>query len=345
MKSWLVLILFSFSFNCHSQDPQFSQYYAAPLLLNPALTGSSDCYRVCVNARSQWTGLPGGAFSTGATSIDLNVPDYRSGVGILLLHDDVGTPRLSSNEISGFYSFLVPASPQFNLRFGLQGTFVSRSIDYSRLIFEDQFSGIDIVHTTTSDPATEYNRVSYGDMSAGMVMYGEKTYWAGFAASHLTQPRQAFYLTGSRLPVKYSLHGGYNFHYSKRRTKNEDEWLWIVPTFNYKAQSKFDQIDIGLYLIKQSLMFGIWYRGIFFKEDNQVKNSDAVSVQIGYQYQKVSIGYSYDITTSKLMLNNTRGSHEISLIYRFCSSWPQKKKPMRYARKLPCPDFQQQLEH
>ena len=36
-------------------DPHFSQYYAYPLLLNPALTGVVDGdYRVSINAKKQW---------------------------------------------------------------------------------------------------------------------------------------------------------------------------------------------------------------------------------------------------------------------------------------------------
>ncbi len=342
MKKLLIIILTLLSLFSFGQDPQFSQYYAAPLLLNPALAGAIDCYRVGTNARSQWTGLPGGAFNTAAAYIDMNVPDYRSGVGLMVLHDEIGSPKLTSNEVSGFYSFLAPVNKQLNFRFGLQGTYVSRSLDYSRLIFEDQFSGTTVTQPSTSDPVSGFSRVNYGDISAGTMVYGEKTYWLGFSASHLTQPKQAFYLTGSRLPIKYTVHGGYNFHYSATKSYKEADWLWIIPTFLYKAQGKFDQLDLGVYLIKNSIMFGMWYRGIFFKQDNQIKNSDALSFHLGYQYQRLSFVYSYDVTTSKLALQNTKGSHEISLIYLFCADWPKRKK-VRPMHRLPCPDFQRSM--
>ncbi|MES1226414.1 MAG: type IX secretion system membrane protein PorP/SprF, partial [Bacteroidota bacterium] len=38
-----------------AQDPNFSQFFASPLTLNPALTGKFDgVYRVAGNYRNQW---------------------------------------------------------------------------------------------------------------------------------------------------------------------------------------------------------------------------------------------------------------------------------------------------
>ena len=37
-----------------AQDPQFSQFYAAPLYLNPAFAGSAQEARVGINYRNQW---------------------------------------------------------------------------------------------------------------------------------------------------------------------------------------------------------------------------------------------------------------------------------------------------
>ena len=46
-------------------DPHFSQYYAYPLWLNPALTGVIDGnMRVNANFKDQWVGIPNG-YKTG----------------------------------------------------------------------------------------------------------------------------------------------------------------------------------------------------------------------------------------------------------------------------------------
>ncbi len=40
-----------------AQDPEFSQFYANPLYLNPALAGANICPRAILNYRNQWPGL------------------------------------------------------------------------------------------------------------------------------------------------------------------------------------------------------------------------------------------------------------------------------------------------
>lgn len=346
MKSNLFLILCLFiPAVSHSQDPQFSQYYNAPLILNPALAGATDCYRAGMNARSQWGGLPR-AFNTASIFADLNYPDLRSGFGLMALYDDVGTPRLTSAEISGFYSYEASFSDQVNFRFGLQGTYVSRSIDYTDLIFEDQFTGI-VVTDPTKDEIVGFNKTNYADFSAGIIMYGDDRYWLGFSAHHLNRPDQAFYSDQitSRLPIKYSIHGGYNFYRKQHPMQREEDWMRIIPTFMYKAQARFDQVDLGIYLIKDPIILGAWYRGVFVKEDEGIIQNDALVLHAGFQYSDFSFTYSYDITTSRLQWRNTYGSHEISLIYLFCLEWPPRRKPSRRARKLPCPDFQRSRKY
>ena len=41
------------------QDPHFSQYYANPLYLNPALAGAQICPRLAFNFRNQWPSITG----------------------------------------------------------------------------------------------------------------------------------------------------------------------------------------------------------------------------------------------------------------------------------------------
>jgi type IX secretion system PorP/SprF family membrane protein len=332
------------SMKAFAQDPQFSQYYSAPLILNPAMAGATDCYRAGFNARSQWTGLPGGAFNTASAFIDLNYPDLRSGFGLLAVHDVIGTPKMTSNEISGFYSYLAPVSKMLNFRLGLQGTYVSRSLDYSRLFFEDQFTGTTLTSGRTNDPIANYTNVHYADFSAGALAFGEETYWLGFSAHHLNRPNQGFY-QDSRLPTKFSVHGGYNFYIKNKPGQSREDALRVIPTFMYKGQDKFDQLDVGVYFIQSSLILGLWYRGIPVKKDFKIYNRDAIDIQVGFQLDDFSFTYSYDLTISKLSNYNTHGSHEISLIYLFCLDWPNRKKPPKNVRKLPCPDFKKSMKY
>ena len=42
-----------------AQDPQFTQFYANPLYLNPAFAGTVRCPRAVLNYRNQWPALTG----------------------------------------------------------------------------------------------------------------------------------------------------------------------------------------------------------------------------------------------------------------------------------------------
>jgi len=74
MKEWtvsravlgLVLCVFA-SFTAIAQDPQFTQFYANPLYLNPAFAGTARCPRVTMNYRNQWPVLTGTFVITSAS--------------------------------------------------------------------------------------------------------------------------------------------------------------------------------------------------------------------------------------------------------------------------------------
>jgi len=335
MRNLFSLIGLFLALVVQAQDPQFSQYYAAPLLLNPALTGGGECYRVGFNGRTQWTGLPS-AYNTIAVFGDLNYEDLRSGFGVYALHDEMGTAKLSTNEFSALYRYQVSFSKKVNFRFGLQASYVSRTINYSTLTFEDQYAGTVLTGVASADRVIDFNKTQYFDFSSGILMYDEDNYWLGISAYHLNRPNQGF-MDESNIPIKLSVHGGYNF-YTHKRFRDQIQWR-ITPTFLYKAQAKFDQLDLGIYFIREKLLAGIWYRGIPVKKDENIHSSDAIVFQGGLKLHSFSVVYSYDFTVSKLEFRNTKGSHELSIIYNFCLDWPPKKKPARSVRRLPCPSF------
>ena len=132
------------------------------------------------------------------------------------------------------------------------------------------------------------------------------------------------------------MHGGWKLFISKFTRQNTDDALNFA--FNYKSQGKFDQFDIGIYYETSPAIFGIWYRGIPVFKGYQpgYRNNDAIALMIGGEFKSCKVGYSYDITISKLATNTT-GSHEISLIYQWAGkdAVPLSKQ----TRYVPCPKF------
>jgi type IX secretion system PorP/SprF family membrane protein len=90
--------------NAFSQAPQFSQYYASPLLIAPSFAGNSLGSRAFVSYRDQWAKLPG-SYITYSVALDNNFYAINSGFGLVVMNDVAGSARLGSATIKGLYSY------------------------------------------------------------------------------------------------------------------------------------------------------------------------------------------------------------------------------------------------
>src|SRR3954471_14318401 len=100
----LLLITVTACTQLYAQDPQFTQFYANPLYLNPAFAGSVHCPRICLNYRNQWPALTG-TFITTSASYDQQIAAISSGIGILVMTDNAGEGTLNTTDLSGIYSY------------------------------------------------------------------------------------------------------------------------------------------------------------------------------------------------------------------------------------------------
>ena len=88
----------------HAQDPEFSQFYSNPLLLNPAFAGTARGPRVVMSHRNQWPAMSG-AFVTQAVSYDQHFSSIQGGLGLTVMHDQAGQNTLNTTRITGMYSY------------------------------------------------------------------------------------------------------------------------------------------------------------------------------------------------------------------------------------------------
>lgn len=79
-KSFILLIGMILSFNGVSQDAHFSQFYASPLTLNPAIAGTyNGTFRISTIYRDQWRSALDNPLRTFAISGDVKFDlDYGS---------------------------------------------------------------------------------------------------------------------------------------------------------------------------------------------------------------------------------------------------------------------------
>lgn len=318
----------------HAQDPQFSQYYAAPVYLNPAFVGASGSeHRAVVNHRLQWPNLPQ-AFRTYAFSYEYNMAALNSAFGLMVVGDKAGSTNLRSNQIGGIYSFKVRLEDKLVIAPALYFGYGRRTLDYSRLIFGDQLA-FDAQGSPTIDPAAGSGVEStFFDFGAGMLLYN-KHFWLGYASHHLNNPNISLIDGQAPVPTKHSLHGGLRIPITYGRSR--DILASIAPSFNYRSQGAFDQLDLGFYFYYDPIVAGLWYRGIPLAQhvpDNI--DHDAITFMLGVKFDQFDLGYSYDVTVSGLGATSG-GAHEISLAYQFQSTRPGKIR--RKEKFLPCPSF------
>ena len=321
-----------------AQDTQFSQFYAAPLYLNPALAGSTQLTRIGVNYRNQWPSIPA-TFVNYSVWADHFFIDANSGVGLMVNSDQEGLAGLRSQSINLFYAYQLHLTRRWTFRAGFEGSYYMRDVNYSSLTFGDQFDATGKIKPVTDEVFNSNWKVNFPDISFGGVFYNQNL-WVGLSAHHVTQPDISF-LEGdnSRLPRKYSIHAGYKINlrqasvhhiYAGRNTRAID----MYPALNYRRQGAFEQLDAGMYFDTDPVLIGIWYRGIPFKKFDDLNKNEALIFMVGLNTNGLNIGYSFDYTLSAIGIESG-GAHEISISYQFFSGDP--RKPPRSMRLIPCP--------
>ena len=126
-----------------SQDTQYSQFYAAPLYLNPGFTGSITQHRFVANYRNQWPGLPN-AFNSFSASYDYHEPHLNSGFGLIANTDRAGSANLSNSSLNLIYSYFISMENKVIIKPAISVGYAIRSLDFDRLVFGDQLDfGVD----------------------------------------------------------------------------------------------------------------------------------------------------------------------------------------------------------
>lgn len=330
-----------------AQDPRFSQYYASPWNLNPAMTGVfNGRWRATLNYRNQWSSfLSPVPFKTSAAAFEgrFNVGarnDYAA-FGLGLMHDEAGTSRYQQNRVQLGGAFLKQLAagrnrPQHYLSAGAQLGMGQNSMDYGDLWFSRQFDSVNErpdLAASTGEPGNAANSKIYPDFNAGLLWYSifknKGFFYAGAALNHLNRPVISL-LDNSRetMYTRWSGHIGGQFPLSNT--------LSILPGVLVMQQGPAFESDFGVNfrysnndLNELALRAGIW--GRLGNKLDQGLQADAVTVVAMLELNRWMLGMSYDITVSGLTLaNNSRGAFEMSLTYFH----PYERKV-----KVTCPKF------
>ena len=312
------------SLSSFGQDPEFTQFYANPIYLNPAMAGSHGCPRVNLNHRNQWPSLSG-AFVTNSVSYDQFVNVLQGGIAVQVTNDMAGQNTINWSTINLAYSYHLQATREFSFLFGAKATWNQKFLNWSKLTFGDQIDPRrGFIYQTGDLPRGNLLDNGWGtrgffDVSAGIVGYSENFYF-GFAANHLNKPQETLIIGDSRMPMRFTGHMGANIVFgAKSQYRNQTS---ISPNIIYTYQDGFMQLNVGTYVKYGVFTAGAWWRA-----------RDAFILTIGLDAGSFKFGYSYDVTISKLT-NASGGSHELSMGFNFNC----KTKPKKF-RTISCPSF------
>ncbi len=316
------------SFSAKAQDPVFSQFYAAPLHLNPAFAGVTYAPRITLNYRNQYPAWPN-AYATYSAAYEQSVEQLNSGFGLILMTDAAGDKVYQSTRVSAIYGYQVRVNDRVGIKFGVEAGMIQTTVDWDRLEFGDQLTtdGIGAPLPSEEQRPESLNK-SLFDVSAGILAYSEYFY-AGLSLKHLNTPDESLLAVNENLsagiPMRMTLHAGYEFMLEAGNNRNGA--AFISPNIMFIKQGDFGQINGGAYAGAGRIYGGLWYRHTF-------SNPDAVIALVGFREGIFRIGYSYDLTLSKLASapGGTGGTHEISLSINFedGQNFKRRRKSSRY---------------
>jgi type IX secretion system PorP/SprF family membrane protein len=322
-----------------AQDQMYTQFFNSPIYLNPALTGQFEGdLRMSLIYRNQWTSIPGN-LSYSTASIDYNVPRFGGGVGLMFTRSSEGTAFLVNNSVAATYAYSV-GSDGFVLSFGLQAGVANRTIDYSKLVFDDQIdSRLGFIPGSVSAASSvQFDNKFYFDSGAGInLVVGD--FNIGGAMQHLNTPNESFTQSPAKLPMRGVGHISYLWDLNKGENMYDDEKSYIIPSVVYTKQSTAQELSFGVQYKRRGVNAGLWYHS-----GGEMGGPSAIGISLIFDLivnrdggEKFRFGVSHDIPVSGLNYSNTSGTSEGSIGYQ--TTLPSRNAEPKFEGLRRCYDF------
>ncbi|WP_235299418.1 PorP/SprF family type IX secretion system membrane protein [Portibacter marinus] len=339
MKLVYSIILGLIVISCQSiqaQDQHFSQFFAAPLNLNPALAGAYEgSYRVGAIYRDQWRTVLDHPISTYGVGGDLRYnmpfsdaknPDAAS-IGFQFFGDNAALYDLNTNQISLFFAYhkaLDKRTRQY-LSVGFQLGIAQRNINYEDLTFGDQFNNLNAYDQPTSE-LLPVNNFAYGDYGIGLHYTITPSdffnFNAGYSLAHFHTPNISFFENldvvnpdlerENELYMKHAAYFNTEFRVS--------EQVRLTPRALFLNQGPHQELNVGSGIrlarneaARQAFHIGTFLRGV---RDEDAYALDALILLAGFEYDNMLIGFSYDLNLRDLLTDRQGiGIFEFSISY------------------------------
>lgn len=279
------------------QAPQFTQYTNSFMFINAGFAGI-DQQGICASgiARQQWVGFTdqnGNKIAPQDFLINISAPIQllKGGLGASIIQDKLGFESNIGLQLAYSYHYELSSG---TLGIGLGLNLTNRSIDFTK------FDPVDI-----NDPSLLNSK--QGDMlidgNLGLYYRSKRNFYAGFSVTNLFESVGKNLSTSSaviqfRTDRTFYLVAGY-----KTKLPNHPD-MTVAPSLLIQSDIASTQYNLSTVVTyKNKFWGGLNYR---FQE--------SVGFIVGFRFDGISVGYSYDLPTLPVGL---AGSHEISISYCF----------------------------
>lgn len=276
------------------QAPYYTQYMFNDYLVNPAVAGTSNNFKIRANSRIQWIGITD---SPRTMSISGYGPFKERDMGYGgYIYNDVTGPE-SRMSLGGTYAYNIALNDAWRISGGLSFGIMQYKLDGTIMNFDDEIY----------DPAMPNSVESriIPDASLGFYAY-TSFYYVGISAHQLLGNKYNIHeetdtMQGlSRLTQHVYLAGGAIY------PLNREWWLSASALLKYTSSMQIQAEISALATYNKMVWGGLSYR-----------TGDAIAIMAGYNYEnKIYIGLAYDITVSDLRRYSS-GTFEVMIGYQF----------------------------
>ena len=296
------------------QDFHLSQYDAAPLNTNPALTGMFEGkHRFHIHYRTQWAAVASRPFVTMQAAWDMRL-NNRWGIGIQAMNFRAGSGAYNTAQIlpSASYSIPLTRNKFHRLTLGISAGGFHKSFDQNALSWGSQYEsnaqGGHFNDGISSGESFTGSSVLRPDFNAGGIYFfaapgARINPFVGGSVFHLSQPEESFLGTGNRLPMRYLIHAGARVGITER--------LSLLPKVYWQRQENAEELTF-------SLLAHYYLKGpdVFLIGGGTYRNADAAILEFGAKWGGWEARISYDFNVSTLKpASSGRGATELSLTY------------------------------
>ncbi|HON51778.1 MAG TPA: PorP/SprF family type IX secretion system membrane protein [Bacteroidales bacterium] len=288
-----------------SQDVHFSQFDAAPLYFNPALSGLMECNnRFISNFKGQWS-----TYNSFMLSYDRPLPAFSLaggdfGLGALINADYAGETTYGNTMLKimpAYHKEIIPGF--FKLSTGLDVMFNHNSVDETKVVLPGQIDP----NTGEAVVGTDFEKTSklYSDLGLGINgefrLQNDIPINAGITFHRLLGSGGGGFAT-TQAPSnyrRYSLNA--NAVYPINTTVS------LLPSFIFLKQKKYNEMNAGTFvkfsLGEQTSLLDALYAGAWYRFGDALIFGLAFDKPINTKWT-LNFGFSYDLTVSSFSESN-----------------------------------------